>query len=1198
MICAALAGVQDATDVQTLLRTELPSHADLVQGQLENGLKYVVLPNKTPPERFEAHLEVHAGSVDERVDEQGVAHLVEHVTFLGSRRREGLLGTGARANAYTDFHHTVFHVHAPVTNATNGQPMLPQVLQALEDIAFHPQFDPMRIEKERKAVLAEAQMMNTIEYRVDCQLLQYLHWENNLGCRFPIGLTDQIKQWPHKTLQDFWRRWYFPANTTLYLVGDMDRGVDEVVELIQKTFGHLKPSLESEATTTSLPGNGSLAASPADSHEHKGANGNGASTSLMTIEEVDSSAEQALQEGKRRERHAVRPPVDHVFGCGPLAPDFNPAPVTIFRHPLLQQFMLSVYCKLPIKSMTDLEGLRRMVIIRLILSAFQFRINKRYVESESPFVAIEMDISDSGREGCAVGTLAVTSEPRDWRGAVKEAVTEVKRLQRFGLTPTELDRYKKAMLMDSAQMAEQKDSITHIDSLDFVMESLALGHTIMSHEESDAAVQMVMDSITLEEVNAFARSYLTFGSDYGREREALAEVFKEGDQWVDPGPTRATAIIACLPSYMDASGLGTGGAHAGPKNKINMGAAGHLDADTIDLAELEAMSQAVDEIEIPEGAVPFEISAEDIAAALSDTSMTVAPVADVHVPRYLVAPSEVAQMMEEVKPRYIPPSVPHSSATDMHPPVHEPSGVTVRRLSNGIRLNYRPTKNEPKAGFIRVTGKGGRMLEPLEAGPQGAGCVAVGIRTLAESGGLGPWSREEVEVYCLSNLVSGNMDADAEYVIMDFHYSMGSEGLSSAMQVVHLILKDPHWQASALDRAKKMFVSQARSLEKSLERATSDRILGAMMDPDRRFRDPTVEQVEALTLEGCRAVLMDQLRPENIEVSISGDFEPAELEDMCLKYLGTVPSRPVLSLAPEIPIALHPATPETGHQTWHLRDSDERACAYILGPGPARWGPFGYFGPLEVPEEPVLPPVVVPYSASLAEKQAATTQRRQHPLHSSATLMLMSEIINSRLFTTVRDALGLTYDVSFTITMHDRIRTGWYNVNVTSYPDKIHEALEASLNVLRQVRTNPVTQRELTRAKRTVLTRHESDLKDNLYCLGLMTHLQREEVPYKMLDCLRDQVAMFEAITVDDIYQAYSQLQLDDEHVFTYIGTSGKAAPSLPPSPPPESAYQATATPITDPTAIFTAWMAAAQGVNLAKALQQLQQPTNDQPTE
>ena len=71
-----------------------------------------------------------AGSVDEQENEQGMAHLVEHVTFLGSAKRERLLGTGARSNAYTDFHHTVFHVHSPLVNENNPvtrTPMLPQV---------------------------------------------------------------------------------------------------------------------------------------------------------------------------------------------------------------------------------------------------------------------------------------------------------------------------------------------------------------------------------------------------------------------------------------------------------------------------------------------------------------------------------------------------------------------------------------------------------------------------------------------------------------------------------------------------------------------------------------------------------------------------------------------------------------------------------------------------------------------------------------------------------------------------------------------------------------------------------------------------------------------------------------------------------------------------------------------------------------
>jgi predicted Zn-dependent peptidase len=86
--------------------------------------------------RFEAHLEMHVGSVDELDHEQGVAHLIEHVTFLGSKKRERILGTGARSNAYTDFHHTVFHVHSPVKSQETGEALLPLVLDALHEVSL------------------------------------------------------------------------------------------------------------------------------------------------------------------------------------------------------------------------------------------------------------------------------------------------------------------------------------------------------------------------------------------------------------------------------------------------------------------------------------------------------------------------------------------------------------------------------------------------------------------------------------------------------------------------------------------------------------------------------------------------------------------------------------------------------------------------------------------------------------------------------------------------------------------------------------------------------------------------------------------------------------------------------------------------------------------------------------------------------
>lgn len=47
--------------VQSLADLKLEEHPDLQMGQLDNGLKYVILPNKVPLNRFEAHLEMHAG---------------------------------------------------------------------------------------------------------------------------------------------------------------------------------------------------------------------------------------------------------------------------------------------------------------------------------------------------------------------------------------------------------------------------------------------------------------------------------------------------------------------------------------------------------------------------------------------------------------------------------------------------------------------------------------------------------------------------------------------------------------------------------------------------------------------------------------------------------------------------------------------------------------------------------------------------------------------------------------------------------------------------------------------------------------------------------------------------------------------------------------------------------------------------------
>lgn len=76
-------------------------------------------------------------------------------------------------------------------------------------------------------------------------------------------------------------------------------------------------------------------------------------------------------------------------------------------------------------------------------------------------------------------------------------------------------------------------------------------------------------------------------------------------------------------------------------------------------------------------------------------------------------------------------------------------------------------------------------------------------------------------------------------------------------------------------------------------------------------------------------------------------------------------------------------------------------------------------------------------------------------------------------------------------------------------------------------------------AKRTLITRYESDLKDNNYWLGLITHLQSDYVPRKIVSAVADLKTMYEVTSVEDIYTVYNHIPLDDNSIFTAIGVAG-----------------------------------------------------------
>mmetsp|Transcript_23503 Transcript_23503/g.33650 ORF Transcript_23503/g.33650 Transcript_23503/m.33650 type:complete len:169 (+) Transcript_23503:1242-1748(+) len=153
-----------------------------------------------------------------------MAHLIEHVAYMGSPKRQLISGTGSRTNAYTDFHHTVFFAACPTQTPDQfwKKPMLPMALDVLMDV-MTTNIDEDRLEKERAAVLSEASMVNKIEYRVECQILSSLHSENRISSRFPIGKEHLIKSWTKQDLQLYHQAHYCPDNVVIsFVVGDVD----------------------------------------------------------------------------------------------------------------------------------------------------------------------------------------------------------------------------------------------------------------------------------------------------------------------------------------------------------------------------------------------------------------------------------------------------------------------------------------------------------------------------------------------------------------------------------------------------------------------------------------------------------------------------------------------------------------------------------------------------------------------------------------------------------------------------------------------------------------------------------------------------------------------------------------------------------------------------------------------------------------
>jgi zinc protease len=241
LLSLPMAAQQAAPPAPPAASTPIPFDSAVRRGTLPNGLSYYVRENHRPEKRVALRLAVKAGSLYEQPDQQGLAHLIEHMAFNGSAHfKPGELvayfeSTGARlgphVNAYTSFDETVYMLELP----TDPPDILAHGLTALADFAGGLTLDPGEVEKEKGVVIEEWRGGLGASSRIRDRQLPLLYAGSRYAERLPIGKPEIIRAAPPERLRAFYDTWYRPERMAVVAVGDVDAA--RLEQQIRDAFG-------------------------------------------------------------------------------------------------------------------------------------------------------------------------------------------------------------------------------------------------------------------------------------------------------------------------------------------------------------------------------------------------------------------------------------------------------------------------------------------------------------------------------------------------------------------------------------------------------------------------------------------------------------------------------------------------------------------------------------------------------------------------------------------------------------------------------------------------------------------------------------------------------------------------------------------------------------------------------------------------
>lgn len=214
---------------------------------LSNGLRIILQP--TEGQVSYAGFAINAGTRDERADQPGMAHFVEHMLFKGTEKRKAwhilnrMEKVGADLDAYTNKEETVVY-------SVFLQEHLKRAVDLMADLVFHSTFPQAEIEKETDVIIGEIQSYEDTPSDLIFDGFEDLIFSGHALGRDILGSAEALKRYTTADALAFYRQFYVPENMVFFVTGRYEmkqviRYVEKAVEEIPQTpmnYVRLSPS--------------------------------------------------------------------------------------------------------------------------------------------------------------------------------------------------------------------------------------------------------------------------------------------------------------------------------------------------------------------------------------------------------------------------------------------------------------------------------------------------------------------------------------------------------------------------------------------------------------------------------------------------------------------------------------------------------------------------------------------------------------------------------------------------------------------------------------------------------------------------------------------------------------------------------------------------------------------------------------------